>query len=245
MMLLKEICDELSGEGWYSTQSTAWGLFAYMKYAAAYGATAGSDVKFSMTVNGSKGEQRLSAGSVHNTAVVPFGSANNLMVENSSAVPLYINLVMKGTPPAGDATKANRNLSMSIEYVDMENRVVNPASMKQGTDFMMVVRVTNNSFKEINNVALSQMVPSGWEIRNTRLFEAVTSVKESGYDYRDFRDDRLYTYFGLKAGETKSFVAMLNASYQGEFYQPAVWCEAMYDGNFYSRVPGGNVKVIK
>ena len=92
---------------------------------------------------------------------------------------------------------------------------------------------------------MAQMVPSGWEIRNTRLFEADYGVKESAYDYRDFRDDRLYTYFGIKAGETKTFVALLNAAYRGDFHQPAVWCEAMYDDGFWSRIPGGQVKVIK
>jgi len=29
------------------------------------------------------------------------------------------------------------------------------------------------------------MVPSGWEIQNTRLFEASYGIKESVYDYRD------------------------------------------------------------
>jgi len=132
-----------------------------------------------------------------------------------------------------------------VEYTDMESRVLDHRELKQGTDFMMVMRITNNSFRTIDNVALSQMVPSGWEIRNTRLFEAETPVKESAFDYRDFRDDRLYTYFTLKAGETKTFVALLNASYAGDYYQPAVWCEAMYDANYYARIPGGNVKVVR
>ena len=42
-------------------------------------------------------------------------------------------------------------------------------SLEQGTDFMMVVKVTNNTFSKVDNIALTQMVPSGWEIRNTRL----------------------------------------------------------------------------
>ena len=87
------------------------------------------------------------------------------------------------------------------------------------------------------------MVPSGWEIRNTRLFEAVTGIKESPFDYRDFRDDRVNTYFNLGKGESKSFVMMITAAYKGEFYQPSIWCEAMYKANCYSRFPGNPVKV--
>ena len=245
MILLKELAEDLSGQGWYSTQSTAWGLFAWMKYVETYGGKSGGEARFTVTVNGRKSEQRLTGSRVFSQPADPLGSTNNILVENGSQMPLYVNLVMKGTPRAGDESAASRNMTMRVEYTDMENRSLNHRELKQGSDFMMVVRITNNSFREIDNVALSQMVPSGWEIRNTRLFEAETSVKESGFDYRDFRDDRLYTYFTLKAGETKTFVALLNASYSGEFYQPAVWCEAMYDENYYARVPGGNVKVIK
>jgi alpha-2-macroglobulin len=108
---------------------------------------------------------------------------------------------------------------------------------------MMVVKVTNNTFSMSDNISLSQMVPSGWEIQNTRLFEAVTGIKESNYDYRDFRDDRVNTYFSLGKGETKTFVMILNAAYEGDFYQPSIWCEAMYKANCYSRYPGSPVKV--
>ena len=87
------------------------------------------------------------------------------------------------------------------------------------------------------------MVPSGWEIQNTRMYEAVTGIKESSYEYRDFRDDRVNTYFRLDKGETKTFVLILNAAYKGEYYQPSIWCEAMYKANCYSRFPGNPVKV--
>jgi uncharacterized protein YfaS (alpha-2-macroglobulin family) len=87
------------------------------------------------------------------------------------------------------------------------------------------------------------MVPSGWEIRNTRLFEINTGIQESSYDYRDIRDDRINTYFSLNRGERKTFIVILNAAYKGEFYHPSVWCEAMYTANCYARLPGMKVTV--
>jgi uncharacterized protein YfaS (alpha-2-macroglobulin family) len=125
----------------------------------------------------------------------------------------------------------------------MDLKPVDQKSLVQGTDFMMVVKVSNNNFSRVENIALTKMVPSGWEIQNTRLFEANWGIKESTYDYRDFRDDRVNTYFSLNQGETKTFVLILNAAYKGEFYQPSVWCEAMYTENCYARYPGGKVKV--
>jgi uncharacterized protein YfaS (alpha-2-macroglobulin family) len=127
--------------------------------------------------------------------------------------------------------------------VDMNLRPVDHKNLRQGSDFIMVVKVTNNTFSVIDNIALTQMVPSGWEIQNNRLFEASYGLKESSYDYRDIRDDRVNTYFPLGKGETKTFVMILNAAYKGDFYQPSIWCEAMYKANCYSRYPGSPVKV--
>jgi uncharacterized protein YfaS (alpha-2-macroglobulin family) len=125
----------------------------------------------------------------------------------------------------------------------MDLKPIDQKNLSQGSDFMMVVKVMNNTFTRVDNIALTQMVPSGWEIQNTRLFEASYGIKESTYTYRDFRDDRVNTYFALTQGETKTFVLILSAAYKGEFYQPSVSCEAMYISNCYSRYPGNHVKV--
>jgi len=142
-----------------------------------------------------------------------------------------------------DASKEEKGLGMKIEYVNMDLKPVDPKNLTQGTSFMMVVKVSNNTFARVENIALTQMVPSGWEIQNTRLFEANYGIKESVYDYRDFRDDRVMTYFLLTPGDTKTFVLILTAAYKGEFNQPSIWAEAMYTENCYARVPGSTVKV--
>ncbi|MDZ7633182.1 MAG: hypothetical protein U5L72_01545 [Bacteroidales bacterium] len=178
LMLLKELAEEMSRDTWYSTQSTAWGLFAYMKYVEEYGGSGGKDSRFSFTLNGKESSEVVSAKSPFSKEVAPFGSSNTLKVENNSDAPIYVNLTLKGTPKAGDATKQEKNLAMKIEYTDLTGKAVDEKLLQQGADFMMVVRVTSNSYRAVDNVALAQMVPSGWEIRNTRLFEANFGVKE-------------------------------------------------------------------
>ena len=63
--------------------------------------------------------------------------------------------------------------------------------------------------------------------------------------YQDIRDDRVYTYFDLQANKRKTFRVMLNASYAGRFYLPAIYCEAMYDNTINARKPGKWVEVKK
>ena len=241
--LLKVICDNFNSERWYSTQSIAWGLFSYMKWTETIPGDKNSPSKFKITFNGNKSEQTILSDQVWSRDLKQNNENNSLVVENNSEKPLYVTLTRKGVPLISDIAREDKGLSMKIDYLDMALKPVDQKNLKQGSDFMMVVKVTNNTFATVENIALTEMVPSGWEIQNTRLFEADYGIKESASDYRDFRDDRVNTYFSLTQGQTKTFVLILNAAYKGEFYQPSVWCEAMYTPNCYSGYPGNPVKV--
>jgi uncharacterized protein YfaS (alpha-2-macroglobulin family) len=241
--LLKEICDNFNNDTWYSTQSVAWGLFSYMKWTEMIPEDKTSPAKIKIILNGVKSEQTIQSKQIWSDNVKMNQGNNLLTVENSSEKSLYVTLTRKGIPLVSDILREDKGLSMNISYVNNDLKPVDQKNLKQGSDFLMVVRVTNNTFRMVDNIALTQMVPSGWEIQNTRLFEAYYGIKESSYDYRDFRDDRVNTYFPLGKGETRTFVLVLNAAYRGEFYQPSVWCEAMYTANCYSRVPGNPVKI--
>ena len=241
--LLKVICDNFNNEGWYSTQSIAWGLFSYMKWTESIPGDKNSPSKLKITFNGTKSEQTILSKQVWSKDLRQNNENNSLIVENNSEKPLYITLTRKGIPLVSDIAREDKGLYMKIDYMDMDLKPVDQKNLKQGSDFMMVVKVTNNTFTMVENIALTEMVPSGWEIQNTRLFEANYGIKESTYDWRDFRDDRVNTFFSLTQGQTRTFVLILNAAYKGEFYQPSVWCEAMYIPNCYSRYPGNPVKV--
>ena len=241
--LLKEICDNFNNNSWYSTQSIAWGLFSYMKWTEMIPGDKNTPAKIKITLNGERSEQTIISKQVWSKELKMITGNNSLIVENNSDKPLYVTLTRKGIPLLSDIAREEKGLVMNVDYVDMNLRPVEHKNLRQGSDFMMVVKVTNNTFSVIDNIALTQMVPSGWEIQNTRLFESVYGLKESSYDYRDIRDDRVNTYFPLGKGETKTFVMILNAAYKGDFYQPSIWCEAMYKANCYSRYPGSPVKV--
>ena len=241
--LLKEICDNFNNNNWYSTQSIAWGLFSYMKWTEMIPVDNNSPAKIKIILNGDKSDQTILSKQVWSKDIKMTNGNNSLIVENNSEKPLYVTLTRRGTPLISDITREDKGLSIKIDYVNMDLKPVDQKNLEQGSDLMMVVKVTNNTFTMVENIALTQMVPSGWEIQNTRLFEADYGIKESTYDYRDFRDDRVNTYFALNQGETKTFILILNAAFKGEFYQPSVWCEAMYTANCYSRYPGNSVKV--
>lgn len=242
LLLLKEVCERFNNT-WYSTQDASWALIAYMKFMETMAEGQGSESRISVTVNGQKTDHIVKPEKLTTANLNVVEGNNNLLVENTSENPVYVTLSRKGIPLAGDAAASQKGLSMNVRYTDLSMNPVDHRNLEQGRDFMMVVEVRNLGYLSLQNLALTQMVPSGWEIRNTRLFEAEYGIEEGEYDYRDFRDDRVNTYFSLGPGRTKTFVVILSSSYTGEFRQPSVICEAMYTPGVYARVPGTVVKV--
>ncbi|MCX8210130.1 MAG: hypothetical protein OTI34_03735, partial [Lewinella sp.] len=68
---------------------------------------------------------------------------------------------------------------------------------------------------------------------------------QSNYEYRDFRDDRVYTFFNLNRGESKTFSLRMTATYPGRYYLPSQVSEAMYANDIKAGVKGRWVEVSK
>jgi len=107
--------------------------------------------------------------------------------------------------------------------------------------------VSNLKNEYVNDVALTQIFPSGWEIVNTR-FTDFGSATTSQARFTDIRDDRVNFYFNLnKKGKhgSKTFNVLLNASYLGNYYLPGIQAEAMYDNDYLVRGKGKWIEVVK
>ncbi|MEJ2167656.1 MAG: hypothetical protein P8X90_19185 [Desulfobacterales bacterium] len=129
-------------------------------------------------------------------------------------------------------------MKLKARYFNLEGEPINPTRLEQGTDFVAEVTIENTGRSgTYEQVALTHIFASGWEIHNARL-DPSEHRQDSGFDYQDIRDDRIYTYFSIKQGESKTFRALLNSSYLGKFYLPMITVEAMYDASINARVPG-------
>jgi uncharacterized protein YfaS (alpha-2-macroglobulin family) len=171
-------------------------------------------------------------------------AAPTVQVKNTAEGVLYANLIIEGTPAAGDEQAIQNQLQMQVNYKAQDGKLLDPAHLDQGTDIVAEVTVYNPGLNgDYHNMALTQIFPSGWEIRNTRL-EGTSGVYEASVpDYQDIRDDRVYTYFDLAKGQVKVFRILLSATYAGKFYLPAVKCAAMYDNSIIAVKPGEWVEV--
>jgi uncharacterized protein YfaS (alpha-2-macroglobulin family) len=115
--------------------------------------------------------------------------------------------------------------------------------LEQGADVFAVVDVQHDGQgPDLRDLALTQIFPSGWEIRPARLEESPGSA--STIDHQDIRDDRVLSYFDLPRSASRRIRVALNASFTGRFRLPGVQVDAMYDGRIQARTKGTWVEVV-
>lgn len=241
--LMKKLSTALCSYDFMSTQTTAYALLAIGKYVGKSGTR--SSMNFTYQANGSSSQSVVSQSAVKQVEMKVNGtSPGTVSVKNNSGGMLYVQIISEGIPEIGDQTTTQTNLQMSVTYKSTSGASIDPANIHQGEDFYVEATITNPGIRgDYQNMALNQIFPSGWEILTSHLDAPETTSTTSIPTYQDIRDDRVYTYFNLKAKETKTFRIYLNASYLGKFYLPTVYAEAMYDASIHSQLPGKWVTV--
>jgi len=235
------VIDKVGSKQWYSTQTTAYSLLAIAGFIG--DKPLENSMKFSYTTD-DKNSQSVDSDKTIET--IELGGAigkHKVSVNNPSGQTLFVRLYQEGIPLTGDATSESNKLNFKVTYLDMNGNKIDPTVLNQGTDFMVVIDVSGDSYKQYKDMALVQIFPSGWEIRNTRIEGVSTDNISDKPRYQDIRDDRVYSYFDLEKFKEKRFVIWLNAAYSGRFYLPTTYCEAMYDNSIYGRVGGKWVEV--
>lgn len=260
--LSKKIAKALSSPDWMSTQTTGYSLIAIAKYA---GIDKNSDRKmsFSYRIDGGKWQEGTSDKPIFQLDLgSPKVTEGRIEVKNKSGNIMFARMMTEGIPVKGDQNASQNDLRLSIRYLDMDGNAIDPEIIEQGTDFMAEVTLSNPGTKgDLDELALTQIFPSGWEIHNTRMNGQSFSQEIAIPEYQDIRDDRVLTYFDLGSPgnkyrypwsypsrktdkSEKTFQILLNASYLGKFYLPTIYCEAMYDKSISARIPGKWVTVV-
>ena len=234
------IAGRLASQQWYSTQSTAWALMAMARFAGS--GDAGDGYRFAWRRGDGDWQEIQSQAPVFRQDLSLDGEGVELAVRNDSERRLFASVTTRGTPAPGQEQAAARGLGIEARFLTLDGRPLDPGSLSQGTDFRARVRVVNNSGRDLDNLALTQVIPSGWQITDSRL---AGDEQAAPLDYRDIRDDRVLSYFSLAAGEAREYTLGLNATFAGRFYLPGWQVEAMYQGDTRARNKGQWVEVIR
>ncbi|MDC2241016.1 MG2 domain-containing protein [Bacteroides thetaiotaomicron] len=249
----KKVSQNLAQENWFSTQSTAFALMAMGRLAEQLSGT----LDFTWSWNGKQQPAVKSAKAVFEKEIATSPKSGTVSVKNQGKGALSVDLITR-TQLLNDTLPAIAdNIRLDVKYTDMAGSPISVEDIRQGTDFMSAVTLSNISgTSDYSNLALTHIIPSGWEIYNERMIvpeasssnsnEANTSESSAGkYTYKDIRDDRVLTYFDLRRGESKTFTVRLQATYAGNFILPAIQCEAMYDAAVQARTKAGRTTVSR
>ena len=246
----KVVSKNLSQEDWFSTQSTAFALMAMGRLAEKLSGT----LDFVWSWNDKQQPAVKSAKAVFEKEIATTPKSGTVSVKNQGKGALSVDLITR-TQLLNDTLPAiSDNLRMDIRYANLNGTPLSVNDIIQGTDFMAITSISNISgTSDYTNLALTHIIPSGWEIYNERMVAPETEnaaadgsgQSVSKYSYQDIRDDRVLTYFNLRRGETKVFTVRLQATYAGNFILPAVQCEAMYDANVQARSKAGRTIVSR
>ena len=249
----KKVSQNLAQENWFNTQSTAFALMAMGRLAEQLSGT----LDFTWSWNGKQQPAVKSAKAVFEKEIATSPKSGTVSVKNQGKGALSVDLITR-TQLLNDTLPAIAdNIRLDVKYTDMAGSPISVEDIRQGTDFMSAVTLSNISgTSDYSNLALTHIIPSGWEIYNERMIVPEASSSNSNeantpessadkYTYKDIRDDRVLTYFDLRRGESKTFTVRLQATYAGNFILPAIQCEAMYDAAVQARTKAGRTTVSR
>lgn len=241
--LVKDLSKVLSSSRWLSTQTTAYCLMAIAKFVKKNNPQTNLSLSYlykgkTYTVTSENPIELI------DIPVEPSQKNIEITIKNNASGYLFARIIGKGTPLAGNEISSSSNLNLKVVYKNLDDKVINVSSINQGMDFYAEVTVSNPGLQgDYKKIALSQIFPSGWEIRNQRM-NLYSSNGGKNYNYQDIRDDRVYTYFDLQHNQSKTFIVNLHATFAGDFYLPSVHVQAMYDNTISAVEKGGKVKVV-
>jgi uncharacterized protein YfaS (alpha-2-macroglobulin family) len=162
---------------------------------------------------------------------------------------LYLILNSDGVRSSGTVKTGGEGLAINRTYRKLDGSAVSPGDAVSLADLLYVeVEIKNTTAERIQNIALVDRLPAGWEIENARLGRggAVSWVNPEELwtaDYVNIRDDRMEVFGSLQSRETKKIVYAVRAVTAGKFTLPPVEAEAMYDPRIWAREGGEQVEV--
>jgi len=253
-VLAQRVADGLVGQAsdYYNTQELVWGvtgLGKWVKAAGAKGTAAGTLVADGTTI------QPRATKTPSNDKTWMLGRASEYKALKldipQSAAGMWLVVRSEGVRPGTTYKVGGNGLSVNRTYRSLDGTEIDVAAagtLSLGDLLFVEVEVTNTSGAAIQNIALVDRLPAGFEVENPRLSRtiATTWVKHNelwANDFLNMRDDRLEVFGTLQPKESRKVIYTVRAVTSGKFTIPPVEAEAMYDATLWARDKGGTAVV--
>ncbi|MBO5873687.1 MAG: hypothetical protein J6Q35_01485, partial [Rikenellaceae bacterium] len=236
--MARQLAESLCSDRWLSTQSAAWALMAVAQIVEPSEDDSSLDVDY---VVANRANKLISTSPIEKVDIDAKALEGDVKVQicNNNSHTIYLTMESVGVPIRGEEQEVMNNLSVRVDYLDENGVKLDVSQLKLGKDFRVRITITPTATAlNYENIALTQVFPSGWEIRSDG-----SKQLDGRVEYRDVRDDRIMVYFNLNDSRPLEIETRLSATYAGEFYLPGVVVESMYNGDISARTKGENISV--
>jgi len=234
LKIYQDLAKEWNSRSWWSTQESAFALLAFSAIKDKFSA---SDVEVEWKVGAKTEKVLVKANKPVKIDLSSFGSGEVSVNPLNSMI--FAELQTRGLPLEDNIKTESKGLVLERTLFSQSGEKISSSQIKQGEAFWIVFGIKSLANRSIQNLALSSILPSGFEISNERL----NGQPLSKADYVDIRDDRINWFFGIYPNETITFAVQIHPSYAGEFRWPGLVLEAMYNPDYFARIAGWRVGV--
>ena len=224
-----------------NTQENVWGILALGKIARASNATTATASVYS----GSKAIA-TSQGAPVTVDLKPYIN-KQMQVQVKGKGNYYYFWEIAGITADGSFKEEDSYLKVRRSYYDRNGNPIAGTSFRQNDLIVIKLSLQAQFNTPVENVVVTDMLPAGFEIENTRLndMQGMKWIKEEATpDYLDYRDDRL-NLFTTATSTVKDFYYMVRAVSPGTYQLGPVQADAMYNGFFHSYNGAGVVTVVQ
>lgn len=248
--LANRVAELLSAEKYsyyYTTQELVWGITGLGKWVnsiASKGTAAGTLVADGATIQPRKTKLPTND---KTWSLMRASEYESLVLDvPRQADGMWLVITSEGVRPNGEYPTGGNGLRVRRTYRDVEGNPIDLESgdLQLGQLVYVEVEISNTTGQTIQNIALVDRLPAGFEVENPRLgrgFKAdwLDPGEQWALDFLNLRDDRLEAFGMLRSGERKTVVYTVRAVTSGTFAVPPVEAAAMYDPTLWARDKGG------
>ena len=232
---------------WYTTQELAWAVSGLGKRVAGLNASLRAPEL-------TQGGAHVAVSSADNQGVVWRLGPESRLGDLALAPPggqqaLYLHINTDGVRAAEPEAFGGEGLTLSRTWLNGQGQPITLDEISLGELLYVRVSIRNDRKQTVQNIALVDRVPAGLEIENPRLGRGALPDWAEDLDmwereHMNLRDERLEVFGTLRAGQERSVVYAVRAVTAGEFTQPPVSAEAMYDPTVWARQPGSPITIV-
>lgn len=233
-------------KGSFNTLSSAYTVLAFEAMARTLSADAMG--KLSVTQFDAKGaatELALPANLLPRAAVQP-GTVKLKLANDKSNITTYYSSTQSGFDRTPPVQELKAGMEVLREYVGADGKPVSSVKLGDEVTVRLSLRAiaTGASAAQVNSVALTDLLPGGFEpVQSRDANGAASTVNGPSLEYADVREDRVVIYSSASSS-VQTYSYRLRATNTGEFTVPPAYAESMYERDKQARSLAGRIAVV-